>query len=88
MWADAESMFRQRLVRLVATLNPDLRLAECTPTMFDTFTVRLEHAGALGAPLAVPIRLLLGMLGEDPVALRLLSSVLLWHAESLLAPSV
>jgi hypothetical protein len=84
MSGDAEIVFRQRLERLVSTVGPDLRLAECAPTIFDSYTVRLEHAGTQGSPIAVPLSLLRGMLREDPVALRMLRGVLSWHAESLL----
>jgi hypothetical protein len=83
MWA--EVAFRRRLEQLVGALDPGLQVAECDLTAFATYTIRLEHGGERGQPLAVPIGLLQGLLREDPIALRIVSGVLALNARALQA---
>jgi hypothetical protein len=50
---------------------------------FETYTVRLGRADQQGQALAVPVRLLQGLLRDDPVAERIVSGVLAMNAEAL-----
>jgi len=75
------------LERLLPTIDPALRLAECRLTAFDGYLVRLTLGGDEERSLFVPARVLHAAVTADPMAERLLLGVLAGHAHRLRAGS-
>jgi hypothetical protein len=75
------------LERLLPTIDPALRLAECRRTALDAYLVRVTLGGDEERVLVVPARVLHAAVAADPMAERLLLGVLAGHAPRLRAGS-